>query len=425
MTRLLLNIWNRNIRYNWEFIEKSYDKKNKNNENFYEMTKLIFENIENEKDNIKIEIIPPILNKYKIDEIYIFATNQNPYFEQDTFYEAKIIEYLLKDKYKIKIIQYKNDPRIRDEVFRFFEDFFISFNKDREKTYILWSWWVPAMKEALNFYSVINIENSVIVDVDEKTNSVFISKIQNEYLKNFDKKIFYNLIKEHNYSWAYIFLKNSRLNNIELENYCLYLSERYNFNFSKANNLLNNFKTDFIKKINNYNLEDEKNIENRKKVFKEMIIELLDNLEITFDKWEYISFLWKTFSLQENIIKYIFENYYNLSLEHNIEEIENKFNIKAKKTKKWKKFFEIESILKEIENIDNENIKEFLIFNKQLKKLKDLRNKSIIAHSFWWIKREELINTYNLIKNFKKNYWWIKENIFKKAEEEILKLFAF
>jgi hypothetical protein len=120
---LLANIGNRNIKYNGKSIEKT-DK------TFFEFTKYLYEEIENEKQNIHINILDSILNDYKIDKIYLFATNQEHH--QDTYYEAKILQYLLKDKYEIVLIEKKDDPRNREKAFKFFEDFF-NENKDLEE----------------------------------------------------------------------------------------------------------------------------------------------------------------------------------------------------------------------------------------------------------------------------------------------------
>lgn len=424
MNILLANIWNRNIRYNWDFIEKSYDKQDKKSEkvNFFDFTKMLYEDIENEKVNLRIEIIDSIINEYKIDKIYLFTTYQEEPFSQDTFYEAKIIEYLLKDKYKIEIIQYKNDPRIRDEVFKFYEDFFQK-NKDLEKYNLIisWSWWVPAMKEALNFYWILkNTANSKIVDVDEKTKSIFSSEIQNEYLKNFDKNILKEMILKYNYSWAYLFLKNSRIKDIQLENYLLYASNRYNFNFEDSNNILKNIKRcKFWEIKTSYN-----SIEEKINYQQNMIVELFDNLEITFEKWEYTMFLWKTFSLQENITRYLFEKEYNIDSEKDFDELKN-IGLEIKESKQQKKYVEIYSLkekLNEKFTNSNQEFKEFKEFNDNLNKLKELRNNSIVAHWFWWISRWNIIDFNKKIILFKEKFFWIKTNIFHKINEELLKL---
>jgi phage gp36-like protein len=60
----------------------------------------------------------------------------------------------------------------------------------------------------------------------------------------------------------------------------LYLSNRYNFNFEKANIILKNFKSEIAKNI----YDKPKELENKVKYFENMIIELFDNVEITFEK---------------------------------------------------------------------------------------------------------------------------------------------
>lgn len=410
---LLANIGNRNIKYNWNFIEKT-DK------TFFEFTKYLYEEIENEKQNIHINILDSILNDYKIDKIYLFATNQKHH--QDTYYEAKILQYLLKDKYEIVLIEKKDDPRNREEAFKFFEDFF-NENKDLEEQNLIisWSWWVPAMKEALNFYSVINFKNCTILDIDEAMWDVFKSDIQNEYLKNFDKNILKEMIQSYDYSWAYTFLKNSRIKDIELENYVLYLSNRYNFNFEKANIILKNFKSEIAKNI----YDKPKELENKVKYFENMIIELFDNVEITFEKWEYTMILWKTFSLQENIIRYLFEKSYKINTENDFDVLE-KLWFEIKQSKKFEKYIEIYKLEEKLnQDYSNWNIEfqEFKKFNdKVLKPLKEVRNNSIVAHWFWWIERVIIENIVNDIKKFKQDFFWIKTNIFYELNKEILKL---
>ncbi|MBT3727386.1 hypothetical protein HOG21_07175 [bacterium] len=120
---LLANIGNRNLLYDNKIIDKKYLDKKKTN--FFEETKYIFENIEEFKNSLKINIIDKIFLEYNIDKIYLFTTNQKPKTHKyDTYYEAKIIKYLLIDKFDIEIIEKNDDPRIRDQAFKFFEVFF-------------------------------------------------------------------------------------------------------------------------------------------------------------------------------------------------------------------------------------------------------------------------------------------------------------
>jgi len=417
---LLANIGNRNIKYNWDFIEK-------NDKSFYDFTKMLFEDIENENQNIQINILDSILNDYKINKIYLFATNQDPViFHQDTFYEAKIIQYLLKNKYEVILVEKKDDPRNRENAFKFFEDFFEN-NKylENENLIISWSWWIPAMKEALNFYSVIKFESSTILDVDETTLNIFKSDIQKEYLKNFDKKILIEMIQSYDYSWAYIFLKNSKLKNIELENYLLYCSNRYNFNLDKANQLLlNSFSSTIIKKIKL----------NNDLISKEVLFELFDNLEISYEKWEYASMLWKVYSLYENLIKYFYEDIYWYSVD-DYEKLKKDwvdFTI-INDYKNWVEFlkneYEPEITYPKINSLKYKvqmNWKYWELFYwkksffKILSVLKDNRNNSIVAHWLEWVNNYISKDFYNLIK-YIKDFFWIKTNIFHQINEELLK----
>ena len=204
MYTLIANIWNRNLKYWWEFIEKK-DKW------FFEFTKMLRDDFEAEKENLSVNIINTILAEYKIQNIYLIVTNQ--WFHQDTFYEWQIIKKILWDKYDIELIEKKDDPRNREKAFHFIENFFdknISWNDD---IIISGSWWVPAMKEALNFYAVMKNYNPIILDVDENTETVFSSQVQNEYLKNVDKEKIKWMIENYNYASALYILNTSRIDN--------------------------------------------------------------------------------------------------------------------------------------------------------------------------------------------------------------------
>jgi hypothetical protein len=156
-----------------------------------------------------------------------------------------------------------------------------------------------------------------------------------------------------------------------------------------------------------------------------MIIELFDNVEITFEKWEYTMILWKTFSLQENIIRYLFEKSYKINTENDFDVLE-KLWFEIKQSKKFEKYIEIYKLEEKLnQDYSNWNIEfqEFKKFNdKVLKPLKEVRNNSIVAHWFWWIERVIIENIVNDIKKFKQDFFWIKTNIFYELNKEILKL---
>lgn len=413
-TILLTNTGNRNIKVNWKIIDKKYLEQKKTS--FYEETKFLYENIKDVEKDIEINIIDKILEKYEdISEIYMFATNQTKPFHSDTYYEAKIIEYKLKDKYKIHVIEKNDDPRVREEAFKFFENF---FDKHKElsshKLIISWSWWIPAMKEALNFYSVINFINSTIIDVDENTDAIILSKVGNEYLKNIDKKTFREMIEKYDYSWAYTFLKNSKINNIEVEKYSFYLSMRYNFDFNRANTTLQDLKSKKIVTIPEFKGKSTCIDE----VIKEKYIllkELIQNIEITYKKWEYTMMVWKIFSLYENMIKYFFEEAKRCSID-DCDKLK-----KEKLLDKKNKYADI-SLLKEV--VEKEEKYEELFkwknnFFTDLENLKKARNDSISAHWLKWVKKED-VEKFNEILSKAKDYFWIKINIYDELNIELL-----
>ena len=144
---LIANIWNRNLKYSWEFIEKK-DKW------FFEYTQLLWNEYEKEKDNLSINIINSILDQYSVKKIYLIVTHQG--FHQDTYYEWLIIKEKLWDKYDVEIIEKKDDPRNRENAFKSIENFFDDNLNWDDNVIISGSGWIPAMKEALNFYAVRN-----------------------------------------------------------------------------------------------------------------------------------------------------------------------------------------------------------------------------------------------------------------------------
>ena len=109
---ILANIGNRNIKYfNQGYLNDEIPKKY-----FLDKTKFLWEH-EEELKNITITILPAILEKYPQGSLYLFATLQNPSFEQDTYYEGLIIKKLLKEQYpllKIEVLVLK-DLRANNE----------------------------------------------------------------------------------------------------------------------------------------------------------------------------------------------------------------------------------------------------------------------------------------------------------------------
>ena len=397
---LIANIWNRNLKYWWEFIEKK-DKW------FFEFTEMLWDNFEEEKENLSVNIINTILSEYNINKIYLIVTNQ--WFHQDTYFEWLIIKKLLWDKYDVKLIEKKDDPRNRENAFLFIENFFdenISWN---DNIIISWSGWIPAMKEALNFYAVMKNQSPIILDVDESTEKVFSSMVQNEYLKNMDKEKIRWMIENFNYAWALYILNWSRINNSDFRKCLEYAKNRFDFLFEK---------TCECKISSLYELPNENSLENQ-------IKELLQNIEISYLKADYAVMVAKLYSLIEWILHYIFESITNKSFS----DIDYCKSIWLISNSYWddenEKIppFEYEKYVANYRKVNrlSENLFNIWLKYIDLKKMKEIRNSSFIAHGFKWVSSEDAKNMYKII-NWLKIDFWIKWNIFKVFNEKLLKL---
>ena len=198
MAVLLANVGNRNFKYGQAFISKDIEK----NDNFFEQTKLIYEDFENEVCNIQLNILDVLISEYEPKIVYLFVTNQPKPFRQDTYYAGLIIQKLLEQKnIQTYLVEFHNDPRDRDATFSFFENFFITNPQFRDDQIIVsGSGGVPAMKEALNFYAVATLQSPNIVDVDENTHTIMQSNIAQSYLKKFQEETLFSFFDHHNYS---------------------------------------------------------------------------------------------------------------------------------------------------------------------------------------------------------------------------------
>ena len=394
---LIANIWNRNLKYCWDFIEKK-DKW------FFEYTQILWNEYENEKDSLSVNILNSILDKYPIKKIYLIVTNQ--WFHQDTYYEWLIIKEKLRDKYDVELIEKKDDPRNREKAFVFIEDFFDDNLSRDDNVIISWSGWVPAMKEALNFYAVMKIQNPIILDVDENSESVFSSQVQNEYLKNVDKEKIRWMIENYNYAWALYLLDHSRIKDTDLKKSIEYAKNRFDFLFDKCVDCTVSTISPLPQKDN----------------LLEQIKELLQNIEVSYNRADYATMVAKLYSLLEWICHYIFE------------EISGwRYNDIEFCKSQWLKVTEWDE-----EKISNSEYEKYIWNYKKnnrlpddtfrlwetyrdLKNLKEIRNSSFIAHGFDGINSNEAREMNKKISEIK-SLFGIKDNIYNQINTVLLKL---
>src|SRR5665647_1908208 len=91
---ILANIGNRNIKY----LNQGYPNDEIPKNVFFEKTKFLWEH-EDELKNIRLSILPEILEKFPDASLYFFSTLQDPVFVQDTYYEGLLIEKILEQQY--------------------------------------------------------------------------------------------------------------------------------------------------------------------------------------------------------------------------------------------------------------------------------------------------------------------------------------
>ena len=122
-TTILVNLGNRNIKIN----NKGYKNDFIPNAHFRQETQSILKNFESEKENIELNILPPIIEKFTDATIVLFATDQDSNNFQDTLFEAEIIKKLITNKYgsthaDIEIIKNIN-PTDENELISFYTNF--------------------------------------------------------------------------------------------------------------------------------------------------------------------------------------------------------------------------------------------------------------------------------------------------------------
>lgn len=160
---ILANIGNRNIKYH----NQGYPNNEIPKQVFFEKTKFILEH-EEEFENITLNILPSILEKFPQAFLYLFTTLQNPVNFQDTYYEGLILEKILQQQYpliKVKTITIEgvraNDEEVLIPWYR--EQLDLIRKSHDEATYIMYdTGGTPQQKNSLKsvveFYFKKNVD---------------------------------------------------------------------------------------------------------------------------------------------------------------------------------------------------------------------------------------------------------------------------
>ena len=165
---LFFNIGNRDVKLDGVELNKN-DVRSKGKE--------IYNNFNEYKTKINIELIEPFLKQFKEDikKVYLFVTNQKDekYNNQDTLYFGRIIQKIIEDDYKIEceVKEYTFNPTDYEIVFDFFIKFFKDFD-DSDLKIISNSGGIPAMKFSILLVATSFFNNLEVYSVGEKTNQI-------------------------------------------------------------------------------------------------------------------------------------------------------------------------------------------------------------------------------------------------------------
>jgi hypothetical protein len=133
MNVLITNIGNRNIKYQDKFYSELELKGEQVDTalNFREWTKFLLKNFDNERDNIKLNILNTILDSpsSKPDKVIIIVSNQSnsEFNAQDTLHEGEIIKKLIHSNYYIEDIEIKeltDDVTNENYLLKFYQSLF-------------------------------------------------------------------------------------------------------------------------------------------------------------------------------------------------------------------------------------------------------------------------------------------------------------
>lgn len=433
--------------------EKYYDITGKKLGNsFYDFTKELY--LSGAYKDVGLE---PILIKDTINLLYdvygnnldikLMATMQNPPHPQDTYYSANIIKDWILNRCpelsnNVEIIKIEKTPSdygiIIDEYSKLFDD----MDESYDEVYLGITGGTSAQISSLILNGVLKWETKVKTiykqyNEEPKENDIgekIFKKFKNEDYKAYKKSEMYLLASEigKRYGliedWEYHQLRALHFKNL--------------FDFEQAiselevalkKTTLNNKKPIMkeIKILNKLEFENtnEDNLDENIRKYKLLIDLLIKNMESKWNNGDYVDFVGRLFRLEEAVLKTIVEKEYKKSMDkYNIngnndyhgywallDENEDildylkKNNIKTEKGVNRHSLYYLVKYLIEVKGCKKYNgiieIIDKLNTNNKSKKapkklekidnLAELRNKSVIAHGFMGVSKQDIIELYN------------------------------
>ncbi|MBW9222473.1 hypothetical protein KKP97_05445 [Methanothermococcus sp. SCGC AD-155-C09] len=433
-------------------------KKNLNFENFFESTKElylsgVYKKLDLEPILIKDKVMY-LCDSYDELDIKLLATMQDPPHYQDTYYSAKIIkEWLIKNypklENRVEVIKINENPSNHTVMLKKYNKIFSKLGDNYNDVYLGITGGTPAQISGLIINGILKWETKIKTLYKPQGKEPQENEIGMELFKEFKKEEYKSYKKSKMYllasevgkkyklieDWEYHKLRALHFKNLfDFERAINEFNEAFNKariehkkEIKKEIKLLEELEGN--KPINKENNEPINELKENIEKYKLLINLLIDNMKSKWENGEYVDFVGRLFRLEEAVLRTIVEKEFNKSMD-------------KKKINGDSRFYEYEELLKENSDVRNYLIEKgveidkgvnrhslfhllgYLVEKKGLKKYKriheimsklnknnktkkapkklekveslaDLRNKSIIAHGFIGVSKENIIELYN------------------------------
>jgi hypothetical protein len=261
--------------------------------NFLEASKLFFEEIEylhSFLDYPMLNSTLKILNKrqLKIDKILLTSSKQNPPHFQDSFFFAEILAvHLKKMNYTCEIKLCSANPNNFPKMVSFYSNLFDEVGSEFEHIIVSNSGGTPTMRSASHFAGIFRGYDYITINSSDEANLETFKKQEELILRN----IVQSMLKVFDYEG----ILQLPIVNQEVQTLCKYALARIALNFSEAKEVIKTIKdkNDFYSLLYN-----QLNVEFR---IQELEIEMYYSAKIKFRQKSYSDYLWRLFTIYENI----------------------------------------------------------------------------------------------------------------------------
>lgn len=398
------------------------------NDNIYEKSKELYENKNFDFDAILLEpLVEELIKEYEIERIFLFATEQQPVNQKDTIYTARIIKEILIKKFNInniEIIQVHDNPSDYDEMLRFYEREIGKIPTSADVVHISITGGTPAQNTAMLIRSLLkfgNIVQAVYKPMGTRETKKFkigeeISRILlSEQLRVLNEKHLYGAAAE--LAEKYNLLRQREIYRLKAKEH----RSQFDFedsikNLEKALTAASGEEKAIIKK----EIEEIERLKGGLKgnellgeeyflKYRALIRELYTNMKQKWEQAAYADFLGRLFRFEEALLRYVFEKETKAVTEKSKGGHED-FERHVKSDNELLNFLEGKGI--KLERLEPNRmvlrlILEFWVREKGIGKLgqiyrfvdkinkpeddslADLRNKSILAHGFEGISKQD------------------------------------